>query len=294
MPSPINSTVPRSRLAKGCTGSRILLQRIAGIGSGAVTRHIEWTARKLTFSAYNRLAIIERSDAIAMPLLLEIVLGTESVGDGPERRRPLKILKSLSIVMLCGALVCNAQDLTFAKELTFQEIFASRQNDTRAYILLGSGWLRTIRFGNPGQFVSKWVEEHPAATIKPISRMFTTNTRTKKTEQIVYIWVEDGEMSLNVDLVRAGVFPGAVMADMVDNFKGLNELLKDPKLAAAKAQIEKERAAAPQDRTERLVSEDDYKRRMRSIEVAETQAHKEKLGIWSDSMKADREEEGYP
>lgn len=206
----------------------------------------------------------------------------------------MKILKVLSIVLLCGAPACNAQDIDFAKELTFQEIFATRQNDARTYILLGGGWLRSIQFGNPGQFVSRWLEEHPGATIKPISRMFTTNTRTKKTEEHVYIWVEDGEVSLNMDLVRAGVFPGAVMADMVDNLKGLNELLKDPRLAAAKAQVEKERAEAPQDRTERLVSEGDYERRMRSIEVAESQAREEKLGIWSDAMKAEREEEGYP
>jgi hypothetical protein len=80
------------------------------------------------------------------------------------------------------------------------------------------------------------------------------------------------------------------MADMVDNLKGLNELLKDTKLAAAKAQVEKERAEAPQDITERLVSEDDYERRLRSVDAAETRAHQEKLGIWSDEMKAEREE----
>jgi hypothetical protein len=80
---------------------------------------------------------------------------------------------------------------------------------------------------------------------------------------------------------------------MVDNLKGLDELLKDPKLAATRAQIEKERAEAPQDKTDRLVSEDDYERRMRRIEGAEAQAREEKLG-WSDSMKADREAEGLP
>jgi hypothetical protein len=204
------------------------------------------------------------------------------------------MLKALSMALLCGASVCNAQDVNFAKDLTFKQIFASRQSDDRTYILLGSGWLRSIQFGNPGQFVSRWLKEHPAATIKPMSRMFITNTHTKKTREMVYIWVEDGEASLNVDLVRAGVFPGAVMADMVDNLKGFNELLKDPSLAAAKAQIEKERAEAPQDVTERLVSEGDYERQMRRIEVAETQAREEKLGIWSDAMKEEREEEGYP
>jgi endonuclease YncB( thermonuclease family) len=33
---------------------------------------------------------------------------------------------------------------------------------------------------------------------------------------------------------------------------------------------------------------------MRSVHVAETQAHAAKLGIWSDAMNAEREAEGYP
>jgi hypothetical protein len=184
-----------------------------------------------------------------------------------------------------ASFACNAQDVTTAKELSFQEIFASRTGDPRMYILLGGGWLRTIRSGNPSQFISDWLAAHPVATVKPISRLFTTNTKSKRTSEQVYIWVEDGAASLNVDLVRAGVFPGAVMADMVDNFNGLNELLKDPKLAATKAEIEKERAEAPQDRTERLIADDEYKPLMDRVEVAETQAHSEKLGIWSDAMK---------
>jgi hypothetical protein len=40
------------------------------------------------------------------------------------------------------------------------------------------------------------------------------------------------------------------MGDMVDNLKVPDELLKDPKLAATRAQIEKERAEAPQDNNE--------------------------------------------
>ena len=95
-------------------------------------------------------------------------------------------------------------------------------------------------------------------------------------------------------MVRAGVFPGAVMADMVDNLNGLNELLKDPRLADTRALVEKGRAEAPQDTTERLMSDDEYKQRMRRIEVAETQARSEKLGIWSDAMKEERESAGYP
>lgn len=111
---------------------------------------------------------------------------------------------------------------------------------------------------------------------------------------MVYIWVEDGKQSLNEDLVRQGAFPGGVMFDMVDNRKGLDELLKNPQLADTKAQIEKERAEAPQDIAERLMPEADYQARMQRIEAAENLARKEKLGIWSDAMKEEREAEGFP
>jgi hypothetical protein len=197
------------------------------------------------------------------------------------------------MAVLCATVVSHADEVRFAKELTFQDVLASRPGDPRVYVLSGGGWLRTIRFGDARQYISKWLQEHPSATVQPVSRMFMTNTRSKRTDQMVYIWIEDGERSLNVDLVRAGVFPGAVMADMVDNLNGLNELLKDPRLTDTRALVEKGRAEAPQDTTERLMSDDEYKQRMRRVDVAETEAREEKRGIWSDSMKAEREAEGY-
>jgi hypothetical protein len=191
----------------------------------------------------------------------------------------------------CG---CNAQGEIAAKEFTFQEFFATRKNDTREYILLGGGWLHTIQSGNPSQFIANWLSAHSAATIEPVSRMGITNTNSKRTEEMVYIWAEDGETNLNVDLVRGGIFPAAVMADMVDNYDGLTEELKRPELAAARAQIEKERAKAPQDRPRRLIPEDRYRQFAHRIEAAEKQARSEKLGIWSDEKKEERQAEGFP
>lgn len=199
-----------------------------------------------------------------------------------------------------GGAQCNAQDkadtqnLNDARSLRFHDILASRPGDQRLYVLLGGGFIRGLRFGDAGAFISDWLAAHPTAGIAPISRRFSTNTRTLKTTEMVYIWVEDREHSLNVDMVRAGLFPGAAMYDMVDNLNGLNRLLEDPQLADVRAQIEKERAAAPQDRTERLVTEDDYRERVRRIDAAESQARAEKLGIWSDAMEEERQLEGYP
>ncbi len=84
------------------------------------------------------------------------------------------------------------------------------------------------------------------------------------------------------------------MADMVDYYHGVTELMKKPELAFARRHnSEKGRAEAPQDRPERLISYDQYQQFAHRIGVAENQARAEKLGIWSDAMK-ERESEGYP
>lgn len=180
-----------------------------------------------------------------------------------------------------------------AKNLRFQSVLATQPGDKRAYVLLGSGFIRALSFGDPGKVIADWLAMHPKANFTIISKLTFTNTKTRERSEIAYIWVEDGASSLNVDLVRHGIFAGRTMYDMVDNARGLDHLLQnDPKLAEAREQIEKERAAAPEDRAERLVSEDDYKVRMLRVEEAESKARAEKLGIWSDEMKAEREAEG--
>lgn len=195
--------------------------------------------------------------------------------------------------MLWRTTACHAEDRIPANQLVFKQIFASRIGDPRSYHLLGGGWVFGIQAGSPTAFITAWNSEHPAAVVKPISRMFTTNTYSKRTTELVYIWIEDGAASLNVDMIRAGLFPGAVMVDMVDREKALNEQLSmDPRLAETKAAIDKERAKAPQDRSERLVPDDEYRLLLHRIEVAEAQARHEKLGIWADSRKADRESVG--
>jgi hypothetical protein len=197
-------------------------------------------------------------------------------------------------VAQCDAQANAAGNRVEARDFKFHDIFASKQGDKRIYVLLGGGFITGVSSDESSAFISGWLAAHPAATITQISRMYSTNTKTLQTSEIDYIWVEDGEHSLNVDMVRAGLFPGAAMYDMVDNLNGLNRLLEDPKLADVQAQIEKERAATPQDRTERLIAEDDYRARIRRIDAAESQARAQKLGVWSDAMRAERQSEGFP
>jgi len=187
----------------------------------------------------------------------------------------------------------NAPDAIEAKSLKFQNIVASRPGDQRAYLLLGSGFIRGLRFGDADAFLSAWLTAHPTARATPISRMLSTNRRSLKQFEMVYIWVEDGEHNLNQDMVRVGMFPAGNMYDMVDNLAGLDRLLQDPKLADARAQTEKDRSEFPQDRTDRLIGDDAYKAEIDRILAAENEARAEKLGIWSDAMAADREAEGF-
>jgi hypothetical protein len=176
-----------------------------------------------------------------------------------------------------------------ARTLTFKHVLATRVGDrNHVYVLLGGGWLRGLQFGDTDGFITAWLKVHPHATFQAISREGVTNARSNATGEWVYIWVEDDAASLNVDLVRAGYFPGAAMADMVDNDKGLLATLNDPKLADAKAQVLKERADNPQDLPRRLVPDEDYSRRMDRIIGAENAARIEKLGIWSEAMQEER------
>ncbi len=205
--------------------------------------------------------------------------------------------------LVCAAIMAPSAGLaqdqppapaTTMAELTFPADFmASRAHDPRLYVLLGSGFLRPFTVDKDDHVAQHWRQAHPAAVVTPISRMISTNTRTHVPMEMVYVWIEDGADSLNVALVRAGTFRGGTMADMVDNQRGLDQMLQnDPSMADAWAQIRKERAASPLDRTERLISDSDYHARMVRIDEAERYARANKLGIWSDAMKEEREAEG--
>ena len=199
----------------------------------------------------------------------------------------MKIQIILLIATLCTSLACNAQDNFSPTELTFKDGFGSRKGDRRIYVLTGCCWIRGIRSGEPDQFVTKWIAQHPHATVTRVSKMLLM------ADEFVFIWVKDEDRSLNMDLIRAGFFPGGAMADMVDNYNGQTELFKKPELAFAREQFEKGRAEAPQEHPQRLISEIEYQQFARRIGEAETQARAEKLGLWSDAMKEERESEGY-
>jgi hypothetical protein len=199
------------------------------------------------------------------------------------------IATALVIILFSwSSFACPAEDTFPPKELTFHDGFGSKKGDRRTYVLTGCCWIRGIRSGDPDQFASAWLAQHPFAAMRLVSRM------PIEEDEWVFIWIEDRASSLNVDMVRAGMYPAAAMADMVDNDKGLTEILKSPKLAYARVIVEKERAQNPQRRPTRVESVDEYNRHVDACKAAEIEARKQKIGIWSDAMKEERESLGLP
>jgi hypothetical protein len=199
-----------------------------------------------------------------------------------------------SSLLLIGPTVAHAQEVFPAQELKFDARmarFASKAGNPGTYVLLGSGYLRTLSTPNENEFINHWLEVHPHAMATPISTCSGARAGTPP-KRIVYVWIEDGAESLNVALIEEGIFVGGVMVDMVESQHRLLEEMRDPKLAGTREQLEKEIAAQPEsDRVKRLISDADYAERRKRIEAAEAKARNGKKGIWSDAMKAERQAE---
>jgi hypothetical protein len=117
------------------------------------------------------------------------------------QRRTGILATLVATMVLCNSSMCNAQGTLSPRELAFQDGFGSLKGDHRTYVLTGCCWIRGIRFGDPDLFVTEWISQHPLATITPVSKM------PIKSDELVYVWIEDRDSSLNVELVRAGIYP---------------------------------------------------------------------------------------
>jgi len=200
-----------------------------------------------------------------------------------------------SSLLLIATSVAHAQDVSPAQELKFDAKlarFASKSKNPATYVLLGNGYLRTLSAGNENEFIKHWLEVHPHAMATPISSRNGARAGTPP-KPLVYVWIEAGAESLNVALVEEGIFAGGVTLDTVESQHRLLEEMRDPRLAGAREQIEKEITAQPEsDRAKRLISDADYAERRERIEASEAKARDGKRGIWSDAMKEERQSEG--
>jgi endonuclease YncB( thermonuclease family) len=173
-----------------------------------------------------------------------------------------------------------------AQELYVSGIAAHRRSDPDLYCLAGGdacalGLPMLLGVGNDMEFAAKWMAAHPRAIAIPISveskKVFTARPPVHST----YIWIEDGKDSVNVSLVREGIYRAQTMIDMVDASRDFMKTFDDPRLASGRAQILKERAE--EQTPQRLISDDEYAERMKRLAAAEQDAKANKKGLWSDA-----------
>jgi len=190
------------------------------------------------------------------------------------------------LALLLAGNIAAAQSSFPAHDLKLDGISASKSGDSATYCLLGvpslicEMWRFVPQLNVPDDAVSAWMSAHPNAVAVPISTEERKLRVTEPAHRFTYVWIEDGNDSLNLELVRSGFVHADALADMVEADRQSMSQFDDPRLASTKAQIEKERAqeTAPQ----RLISDDDYAARMRRAQEAEEAAQHSKKGLWSD------------
>jgi len=172
-----------------------------------------------------------------------------------------------------------------ARDLYVHGVNAHRMDDADVYCLIGGDFCLTtlgpIVHEDQVAFISNWLSQHPAAIATPISNESFKVMRDQPPIHGTYIWIEDGNESLNLALVRNGYYGAHSLTDMVEARQQFDDSMKAPGLSDARAIMAKERAeeAAPQ----RLITDQDYKLKMQRAEAAEHDAEKAEVGMWSPS-----------
>ena len=174
-----------------------------------------------------------------------------------------------------------------AVDLYISGIHAHRIGDPDIYCLLGGAacelGLRVPSLA-PGEieFVQHWLSRHPHAQAVPISAANHKRLVDGPLLHNTYIWIEDPQESLNIELVRNGFYWANSLEDMLAYDQHRMAEIDDPRLATANTELRKEReeTGAPL----RLVSDDDYAARMARAVAAEREAERRKRGVWSDAQ----------
>ncbi|MEL7362732.1 MAG: hypothetical protein AAFN13_11725 [Bacteroidota bacterium] len=165
-----------------------------------------------------------------------------------------------------------AQDSFPASELSFESIFATRDDDQNTiYSLLGAGFFRAPRSGQEDSLIVAWLAKHPEAVVTPVSTMGPT--MQDGTGEMIYVWLTDGADTLNVHLIRHGAFPGGVMEDHLAVAQHMEEI-----------EVPFEDSASIQ----RFVSDAEYEAFIAQVVAAEEQAASEELGLWSENASQGR------
>ena len=171
-----------------------------------------------------------------------------------------------------------------ASELSIDGIYATKTADSTLYCLLGGEvcLVRTpLNAWNQDPLIHSWLAAHPKAMAIPMSSHVWAERKNELLNR-VYLWIEDGDDSLNVALVREGRYPAGMMQDMLEADRQQADLFKDPKFASSRAFLEQERAKIPEEqRPHRLVTDIVYSEKMHEVSLAEAEAQRQEKGFWS-------------
>lgn len=180
--------------------------------------------------------------------------------------------------------IAVAEETFPVTELKFQKIFAQRSGDDKdTYCLLGNGFFRTISSNEESTLISDWLQKHPNAKTVPVSIVGEGSKMP-----IIYIWVIDGEDSLNLSLVKSGAFPGSVMIDAVQFEKlsrGSSERANIEAGVAYAGKMNPNLVTHKETPPRRLISDSSYELFLMELQKAQDLARSQKNSIWSDKFK---------
>jgi hypothetical protein len=178
------------------------------------------------------------------------------------------LLRLILAFVLIAAAPCYADGPFPASQLRFKIWFASRANDPAGYCLLGNGFILAYHSANVDSLIADWLAGHPNAKVIPVDGVDPEQKRPRT----VYIWIVDGDSTLNEFLIREGAVRGSVMVDPLDFFAAIH--------------------VQPDYNLHRLVSDKDYHAFLDRIEAAERAAKAEHKGIWAEEDNWQRDH-GY-
>ena len=193
-------------------------------------------------------------------------------------------MRSFALLLLVLPSFAQAQQPFPASELKVDGIYATKTADSTLYCLLG-GEVCLVRTPpnawNQEPLIHSWLAAHPTAMAIPISSHVWAERKNELLNR-VYLWIEDGDDSLNVTLVREGRYPAGMMQDMLEAGRQQADVFKDPKFASSRALLEQERAKIPEEqKPHRVVTDIVYSQKMHEVSLAEAEAQRQQKWFWS-------------
>ncbi len=143
-------------------------------------------------------------------------------------------------------------------------IYKSEKSQT-TYCMTGVGFQMADPPARTDSTIDKWILKHPNSKMLPIY-----SKRTDKAGNIVYCWVIDGGDTLNLYLVKNGIFPEHEMHRIQtwDELSDIQKTYNEPKKEYDK-------------KVKVLIDSISYSTFLTQLKIAQSYARQNKIGIWS-------------